>query len=296
MRDPSPSPLRAKNRAPARPRAPRAGGALATLSPLSRPPAPRRRSAEKALINLFKLLGGPYWTNNDGWDPDGGTDPCEVYDRWYGVGCIDPCDIYRDGPSCAFGRITALTLRDNNLTGSLTNWTGVGDLHNLSWVDLSVNYVSGSIPAEFGQIKNIEVLNMAFNSLQGTLPTTLGAMNGNGYAELNELSLEFNSLVGTLPSEVGLLTKLRMLNVAFNSLEGSIPPQYTNLTELQARPRAEAARRETPLPPSPRRPTAHNTQPLPSPPGAVRARQRADGQPPRRARLPHRPALPQRER
>ena len=105
-----------------------------------------RRADKAALIDFFMLLGGPHWYNNDGWDPDGGADPCAFHSRWRGVGCIDPCDIYRDGPTCAFGRITALNLRDNNLTGSITNWTGVGDLHNLSWIDLSVNEISQTFP------------------------------------------------------------------------------------------------------------------------------------------------------
>jgi len=192
------------------------------------------RAADKeALISLFKLLGGPYWTKNDGWDPDGGSDPCDVATRWHGVGCIDPCDIYRDGASCAFGRITALTLRDNNLTGSITNWTEVGELKNLSWIDLSVNAISGSLPAEIGQVQNIEVLNLGFNQIEGQLPATLGSLNANGYAELNELSCERNNFAGTLPSELSQLTRLRMLNFGFNSLSGSIPAQLTNLTDLQ---------------------------------------------------------------
>ena len=143
-----------------------------------------RRADKAALIDLYRLLDGPNWFNNDGWDPDGGADPCSFESRWRGVGCIDPCDIYRDGPTCAFGRITALNLRDNNLTGSITNWTGIGDLHNLSWVDLSVNAISGSLPAEIGQVQNVEVLNMAWNQLEGGLPTTIGALNSNGYAQV----------------------------------------------------------------------------------------------------------------
>ena len=192
-----------------------------------------RYADKQALISLFKLLGGQYWTNNHGWDPDGGADPCDVRNRWHGVGCIDPCDIYRDGPTCAFGRITALTLRDNNLTGSITNWTGVGDLHNLSWIDFSGNSISGSLPEEIGQVQNIEVLNLAFNELEGQLPTTLGALNTNGFAELNDLSLNHNRFAGSIPSELGLLTRLRMFNLAFNSLTGSIPVEITNLTEAQ---------------------------------------------------------------
>ena len=192
-----------------------------------------RKADKAALIQLFKLLGGPYWTHNDGWDPDGGTDPCNLEERWRGVGCIDPCDIYRDGPTCAFGRITALTLRDNNLTGSITNWTGVGALHNLSWIDMSINEISGSLPAEIGNIQNIEVINMAWNRLDGGLPTTMGALNANGYASLNELSFEYNQMGGTLPSELGLLTKVRMFNFGHNSISGTIPAELTNLTEAQ---------------------------------------------------------------
>ena len=69
-----------------------------------------------ALLELFKFMGGMHWDRNEGWDPEGQTDPCNFDEHWFGVGCIDPCDIYRDGPACAFGRITALNLRDNNLT------------------------------------------------------------------------------------------------------------------------------------------------------------------------------------
>ena len=50
-----------------------------------------------ALVSLFDLTGGRYWTRNDGWDPAEGSDPCDMATRWHGVGCIDPCDYYRDG-------------------------------------------------------------------------------------------------------------------------------------------------------------------------------------------------------
>jgi len=212
---------------------PLAAAALLLSLPSAR--AKARVADHEALNSLFQLLGGAYWTRNDGW-PDGG-DPCEIRHKWHGVGCIDPCDIYRDGPSCAFGRITALTLRDNNLTGSITNWTGIGDLHNLSWIDLSMNAISGSLPAEIGEVRNVEVINLAFNSLEGNLPTTLGQLNSQlnppGAFAINELSLEHNQFSGPLPSELGMLTRLRMLNVGFNNFDGAIPAALTNLTDLQ---------------------------------------------------------------
>jgi len=194
-----------------------------------------RRADKAAIVHFFKLMGGEHWYKNDGWDVEpGGSDPCDLRTHWTGMGCLDPCDIYRDGPDCAFGRVTALYLRDNNLTGSLTNWTGIGDLHNLTWLDLSVNMISGTLPAEIGNIQNIEVINLAWNKLEGPLPSTLGNINSNGYAHLNELSFEWNNFEGTLPSEIGLLTKLRKLDLGYNyKISGSIPPSVTNLTELQ---------------------------------------------------------------
>ena len=121
---------------------------------------PMRRADRAALVSLFQLLGGPHWLNNDGWDVDGTSDPCDHQTHWRGVGCIDPCDDWRDGPDCYFGRVTALNLRNNNLTGSMTHWKGIGDLHNLTWLDLSFNSISGSVPAEIGEIQNIVIIHL----------------------------------------------------------------------------------------------------------------------------------------
>ena len=186
-----------------------------------------------ALQDFFKSMDGARWHHNDHWDAEGGNDPCNFDTHWYGVGCIDPCDIYRDGYNCKAGRITALTLHDNNMTGSISNWTRVGALTNLTWVDLSWNQISGSLPAEFGNIKNIEVLNMAWNKLEGTLPSELGNMNSNGFAELTEFNFAHNQLEGTVPSELGQLSALRMFDVSFNKLSGSIPHNYTDWQQLQ---------------------------------------------------------------
>ena len=186
-----------------------------------------------ALQDFFKFMDGARWHHNDHWDAEGGNDPCNFDTHWYGVGCIDPCDIYRDGYNCKAGRITALTLHDNNMTGSISNWTRVNSLTNLTWVDLSWNHISGSLPAEFGNIKNIEVLNMAWNKLEGTLPSELGNLNSNGYAELTEFNFAHNELEGTVPSELGQLSALRMFDVSFNKLSGSIPDNYTDWLQLQ---------------------------------------------------------------
>ena len=194
---------------------------------------------KEALQDFFKYMDGARWHHNDHWDPEGGNDPCNYDTHWYGVGCIDPCDVYRDGYNCKAGRITALTLHDNNLTGSISNWTGCGALTNLTWLDFSWNQISGSLPAEAGNIMNIEALNMAWNKIEGTIPPELGNMNSNGFAELTELNLGHND-ISVRP---GPLRRL-----GWRSLPSTPPP---------------------PLPPSPRLPLPFrppSPSPLPPPP------------------------------
>ena len=43
-----------------------------------------------------------------------------------------------------------------------------GELNNLTWLDLSLNSISGSLPTEFGRIQNIEVINLQMNQLQAS--------------------------------------------------------------------------------------------------------------------------------
>jgi len=192
-----------------------------------------RVADRKALEQLYKLLGGPHWLKNDGWDMDGGGDPCDIHNRWHGVGCIDPCNTWLDGPDCAFGRVTSIILRDNNLTGSITNWTGVGDLHNLTWIEMGFNSISGTLPREIGNIQNLVILNFPFNQIEGTLPDTLGDLNTRTDAELFDLILDRNAISGTLPAGLGKHAGLKMMQLGFNRLSGSIPTEFVNLTNVQ---------------------------------------------------------------
>lgn len=134
-----------------------------------------------ALVRLYEALGGEEWTNNKNWNITSGTsaenkrnDPCDDRKRWFGIGFIDPCDPYLDdilddgststhlaavrgsGLGCFAGRITAINLPRNNLRGNLSVLTELGDLTNLSYIDLSWNAITGGIPAEVGKISNMQ--------------------------------------------------------------------------------------------------------------------------------------------
>jgi hypothetical protein len=193
-----------------------------------------------ALQSLFRLLGGSNWTHNENWDPEGGSDPCKV--RWRGVGCSDPCDPFLDQHGdddeqhCALGRVLSINLRENNVRGNLSEWTELGNLHNLTLLDLSVNNVSGFLPTELGMVRDLETLNLEWNQLEGGFnDNALATLNSGGDKRfsLDTISIEHNNVSGTLPSELGLHTRLAMVNLQYNRLSGVIPQTLSSLGEAQ---------------------------------------------------------------
>jgi len=227
-----------------------------------------------ALIKLYESMGGASWTNNRNWNTTSGTsaenkenDPCDPKKRWYGVGFYDPCEKYLDdivgtGPEtnyltrvrgsmqgCFAGRITSLNLRRNNLSGNLTV-PELGDLANLTLLDLSWNAIQGEIPTQIGRLRNIQLINLAHNSLSGGLPTELGQLNDLGppspggcgiddpcplgvQLKMNDFNVGHNEITGTIPTELGALTHLRILDLTNNNLTGSVPLELGELTALQ---------------------------------------------------------------
>jgi hypothetical protein len=186
-----------------------------------------RRKDREALFWLYENLGGAQWTRNVGWAAEG--NPCAMNARWVGVGCLDPCDTWRDGPDCTAGRVTAIYLSENRLSGGLGNWSSSGVLTNLSFFDLSFNNLSGTLPTQLGKISNLQSLQLQHNSLSGSLPSQLGEINGAGAlptwsyhmqsitSRLEDVQLQNNSLSGALPSELGSHTALKQLNLQHDS-------------------------------------------------------------------------------
>ena len=127
---------------------------------------------------LYHATGGPNWTNRKNWLTD------QPLDEWNGVSV--------DGS----GRVRALTLRVNNLTGSIP--PELGSLTGLEVLDLRWNGLSGSIPLELSSLANLSGLYLSGNELSGPIPPELG-----GLAELTHLHLNGNELSGPIPPELG---------------------------------------------------------------------------------------------
>ena len=150
------------------------------------------------LVEFYNATDGPNWTNNTDWNSS------ESLDHWYGVSTDHN------------GRVTALSLHGNQLSGSMP--PSLGNLTNLRELYLYYNQLSGEIPPSLGNLTNLTVLDLDTNQLSGEIPLLLGNLTN-----LTELYLNSSELTGEIPLSFENLTNLDALWLYGNRLRGSIP-------------------------------------------------------------------------
>ena len=129
---------------------------------------------------------------------------------------------------CATGGGNWTTSTDWLTNQPHTDWYGVADSSGqVTGLDLSLNQLTGSIPAELGNLTQLVELLLWNNELTGSIPSELGNLTN-----LRFLYLYQNQLTGSIPSELGNLTNLQHLYLSLNQLTGSIPSELGNLTNL----------------------------------------------------------------
>ncbi|XP_051152279.1 probable LRR receptor-like serine/threonine-protein kinase At1g53430 [Andrographis paniculata] len=139
-------------------------------------------------------------------------------------------DIYsRVGCDCSFNsntvcHVTAIELKGLNLTGNLPE--AFANLTHLNLLDLTRNYLNGSIPRAFGRLR-VKTLSLLGNNLTGPIPDEIGDIT-----TLEQLVLEDNMLEGNLPASLGRLRNLSRILFSANNFNGTIPVEYANLTSL----------------------------------------------------------------
>ena len=94
-------------------------------------------------------------------------------------------------------------------------------------LSLWVNQLSGPIPPELGNLRNLTALVLWGNQLTGPIPVELGNLTS-----LSQLDLSVNQLSGPIPPELGNLRNLGLLWLGHNQLTGPIPPGLGNLSNL----------------------------------------------------------------
>ena len=175
------------------------------------------------LVAFYYATNGASWTNNN-WDLS------TPMNTWSGVtvtegGCVQYLVLNNSGLTgplidLQLGSLDSINVRNNNLNGTIPNFTGLNSITSLNLRD---NNFSGSIP-NFSSMPFLEILNLRGNDLTGSIPDFAALTN------LQILILHRNDLTGAIPDFN--LPNLVELNITSNNLNTSIP-DFTHLTNLQ---------------------------------------------------------------
>ncbi|GJP52863.1 hypothetical protein CLOM_g11949, partial [Closterium sp. NIES-68] len=111
----------------------------------------------------------------------------------------------------------------NSFSGTVPSF---GTLTALTYLNMSYNGLSGSLPDCFGSLSNLADLQLRRNKFTKEIPASISSL-----VKLSALDLFSNSFTGTIPS-FGTLTALTYLNMGSNRLAGSIPDCFGKLSRL----------------------------------------------------------------
>ncbi|KAI6689603.1 hypothetical protein NL676_026431 [Syzygium grande] len=120
--------------------------------------------------------------------------------------------------------VTRIQLKELSLRGIFPD--EFGNLTYLTEIDLTLNYISGSLPTTLTQIP-LTILLALGNRISG-IPKEIGNIS-----TLEELVLEDNLLEGPLEPNIGNLSRLRKLQLSANNFTGTIPESFGNLKNLE---------------------------------------------------------------
>ncbi|CAI8593299.1 unnamed protein product [Vicia faba] len=177
---------------------------------------------KEALKDIAKSLGKKDW-NFD-------IDPCSNKPNWVttpipkvlenNVTC--DCSVAGDN----FCHVVSVILKGQNLPGTLP--PELTRLRYLQNIDLSRNYLNGTIPKQWGSMMSISKIALLGNRLTGSIPAEIANIS-----TLQILELWNNQMSGNLPPELGNLTQIQTLRFSFNNFSGELPATLAKLTTLQ---------------------------------------------------------------
>ncbi|XP_059435612.1 probable LRR receptor-like serine/threonine-protein kinase At1g07650 [Corylus avellana] len=162
-------------------------------------------------------------------DWDFRVDPCSNDSSW-ATPKSDLRPLYNNSLICNCSypagvcHVVKLFLKGQDLDGVLP--PSLVKLPYLKAIDLTRNYLTGTIPREWGSTK-LEYLFIYVNKLSGPIPSYLGKIT-----TLTYLSLSSNLFSGSVPPELGNLVNLEYLDLRANNLTGELPVTLTDLTKL----------------------------------------------------------------
>ncbi|KAL8262336.1 hypothetical protein R6Q59_026385 [Mikania micrantha] len=122
--------------------------------------------------------------------------------------------------------LSRIELFDSNFRGKIPK--SIQDLTQLGYIDLSSNNFTGQIPS-FQRCKNLTHVDLSRNSLSGTIPSA----QFRDLENLVSVKLNFNGFNGSIPSSLFSLQKLRKIQLSNNNFGGLLANfTYPSLSSL----------------------------------------------------------------
>ncbi|CAH8360547.1 unnamed protein product [Eruca vesicaria subsp. sativa] len=156
------------------------------------------------------------------------VDPCDVTSSDGSWRNLTVTKLFLDVVTCNCSstvcHVTSIVLKAQDLQGYLPK--EFAQLPFLQEIDLSRNYLNGSIPPEWGTLPLVN-LSLLANRISGSIPKEIGNIT-----TLKELILESNQISGKVPPELGNLQNLERIRISDNQFTGTIPDFIQNWTKL----------------------------------------------------------------
>ncbi|XP_027340613.1 probable leucine-rich repeat receptor-like serine/threonine-protein kinase At3g14840 [Abrus precatorius] len=165
-----------------------------------------------------------------GKDWDFSVDPCSGERNWTSSVQVKGSENAVTCGHCSYANqtnchVTNIILKEQNLPGILP--PDLIRLPYLQEIDLTRNYLNGTIPKEWGSMKLVNI-SLLGNRLTGSIPKEIANIS-----TLQSLVLESNQLSGELPPELGNLIQIQRLLLSSNNFTGKLPVTLAKLTTLQ---------------------------------------------------------------
>ncbi|KAK1425443.1 hypothetical protein QVD17_20795 [Tagetes erecta] len=164
------------------------------------------------------------------WDLN--KDPCSGEGNWgigeyrkgFNVSIVCDCSFQRNATCHAVN----IYIKSQNISAALPS--EFSKLRYLRLLDLSRNYLNGTVPSEWATMQ-LQNLSLMGNRLSGPFPKVLTRMT-----TLLELSLEGNRFSGSIPPAIANMKNLQRLILTSNDFTGELPValgKLTNMTDLR---------------------------------------------------------------
>lgn len=123
-------------------------------------------------------------------------------------------------------KLENMRLQGNRITGFIPQ--EIGDCKQMREIWLDDNHLTGNLPKELGKLSLLTHLSLSNNRLYDSVPDAIV-----GCVQLSHLSLSGNMFTGKIPAALGGLQNLEVLLMANNKFSGSVPREIRQLSRLR---------------------------------------------------------------